>query len=122
MTIDQEDLDFEFSASVDIRAETKSSTEFSSRAEKLSTEYTSRTNQDEDNIKLDKMMNRVTMNEEVDIDSVDIGSMPIFENSRHIEQMPLDNDFPLWAGDTSARRSPEGELEFNSIINSNNKL
>lgn len=98
VTIDQEDLDFDISSSVDMRAEAKLSTEFPSRA-----------NQGEDAIKIDKMMNRVTMDEEVDIDSVDIGSMPIFENSRHIDvQMPLDNDFPLWAGDTSARRSPEG--------------
>lgn len=136
VTIDQEDLDFDFSSSVDIRAETKLSTEFASRAEtkssteftsraetksstefssraetKSSTEFTSRTNQVEDTIQLDKMMNRVTMDEEVDIDSVDIGSMPIFDNSRHIDvQMTMDNDFPLWAGDTSARRSPEGLL------------
>ncbi|XP_028164413.1 rab-like protein 6 [Ostrinia furnacalis] len=29
-------------------------------------------------------------------------------DSSHSIQMSLDNDFPLWAGDTSARRSPEG--------------
>ncbi|KAJ8734730.1 hypothetical protein PYW08_013980 [Mythimna loreyi] len=98
VTIDQEDLDFDISSSGDIRAEAK-----------LSTEFSSRSNQDEDTTKLDKMMNRVTMDEKIDIDSVDIGNMPIFENSRHVDvQLPSDNDFPLWAGDTSARRSPEG--------------
>ncbi|KAJ8734089.1 hypothetical protein PYW07_014640 [Mythimna separata] len=98
VTIDQEDLDFDISSSVDIRQEAKLSTEFSSRSIQV-----------EDTTKLDTMMNRVTMDEKDDIDSVDIGSMPIFENSRHHDvQIPSDNDFPLWAGDTSARRSPEG--------------
>lgn len=97
VTIDQEDLDFDISLSVDIQTDAK-----------LSTEFPSRSNQD-DTIKIDKMMNRVTMDEEVDTDSVDVGSMPIFKNSRHIDvQIPPDNDFSLWAGDTSARRSPEG--------------
>lgn len=95
MTIDQEDLDFEVSSPVDERPEVK-----------LSTELT-RTKQDD--VNLDTMMSRVSMEEEVDVHSVDIGAVPIFENSRHIDvQLPLDNDYPLWAGDTSARRSPEG--------------
>ncbi|XP_035429936.2 rab-like protein 6 isoform X1 [Spodoptera frugiperda] len=95
VTIDQEDLDFEVSSPVDERPEVK-----------LSTELT-RTKQDD--VNLDTMMSRVSMEEEVDVHSVDIGAVPIFENSRHIDvQLPLDNDYPLWAGDTSARRSPEG--------------
>ncbi|CAH0600579.1 unnamed protein product [Chrysodeixis includens] len=96
VTIDQEDLDFDINNAVEIRSEIK-----------LSTQFSSRSSQDEDN--LEKMINRVKMNEDVDIDNMDIGSGPIFENSRHLDvQLPLDNDFPLWAGDTSARRSPEG--------------
>ncbi|PZC87028.1 hypothetical protein B5X24_HaOG201264 [Helicoverpa armigera] len=96
VTIDQEDLDFEISSSVELKVETK-----------LPTEKVSRTSQDEDN--LDKMMSRMKMEEDVDSHGSDIGVMPIFEKSRHIDlQISLDNDFPLWAGDTSARRSPEG--------------
>lgn len=60
-------------------------------------------------------MSRVTMDEDDDVDSVDMGSMPIFENRRRIDaQVQLDNDFSLWAGDTSARRSPEGQKELKS--------
>lgn len=100
VTIDQEDLDFDINNAVEIRSEIK-----------LSTPFTSRSSQDEDN--LEKMISRVTMNDEVDIDNMDIGSGPIFENSRHLDvQLPLDNDFPLWAGDTSARRSPEGTFVY----------
>ncbi|XP_049698593.2 rab-like protein 6 [Helicoverpa armigera] len=96
VTIDQEDLDFEISSSAELKVETK-----------LPTEKVSRTSQDEDN--LDKMMSRMKMEEDVDSHGSDIGVMPIFEKSRHIDlQISLDNDFPLWAGDTSARRSPEG--------------
>lgn len=103
VTIDQEDLDFDVSTSVEIKTEPKLSTEYT----KITSDFTSKSNRDEDN--LDRMMSRITMNEEVDIDSIDMGNSPIFENNRHIEvQLPLDNDFPLWAGDTSARRSPEG--------------
>ncbi|KAF9419266.1 hypothetical protein HW555_004193 [Spodoptera exigua] len=95
VTIDQEDLDFEVASPVDDHSEVKSSRELT------------RTKQDDVNI--DTMMSRISMEEEVDDHSVDIGAVPTFESSRHIDvQIPLDNDFPLWAGDTSARRSPEG--------------
>lgn len=42
-------------------------------------------------------------------------NLPIFEN-RHNIQLSLDNDFPLWSGDSSVRRSPEGNFRLIKML------
>lgn len=99
VTIDQEDLDFDLSTSAEImRPETK-----------LPSEHITRSSRHDGT--LDTMMSRISMDDDDDthISTSDMSRGPIFESNRHIEvELQSDNDFPLWAGDTSARRSPEG--------------
>ncbi|XP_075986025.1 rab-like protein 6 isoform X2 [Anticarsia gemmatalis] len=102
VTIDQEDLDFDISSSAEInRPEAK-----------VPSDNNNITRQSLHDDTLDTMMSRITMNEDDDTHishaSIDISHPPMFESNRHIEDIQLENDFPLWAGDTSARRSPEG--------------
>lgn len=108
VTIDQEDLDYDISSSVEIN-----------RPEpKLPSERVTRSSHHDDTI--DTMMSRITMDEDDDThisqSSIEMSHAPIFESKRHIEvELQLDNDFPLWAGDTSARRSPEG-IFYNNLF------
>lgn len=55
---------------------------------------------------LDSLMNRTTITSNTNVDNN--RNIPIF-GSRGID-LSMDNEFPLWAGDSSARRSPEGNL------------
>lgn len=102
MTIDQEDLDFDVSSSADIvRPEPKVPSELHTRSSHLDGT-------------LDTMMSRITMEDDDDTQlshsSVDNSHGHIFESKSHIEEeLQMDNDFSLWAGDTSVRRSPEGK-------------
>lgn len=69
------------------------------------TRITSRLSRDED--LRDRFMSQVTISKDsVETENSDISSMSIFSRSHH--ELNIENDFPLWAGDSSARRSPEG--------------
>ncbi|XP_026323862.1 rab-like protein 6 [Hyposmocoma kahamanoa] len=69
------------------------------------TRITSSLSRDED--LRDRLMSQMTINQDsVETESSDMGSISIFSRSRH--ELNIENDFPLWAGDSSARRSPEG--------------
>lgn len=98
VTIDQEDLDFDVSSS-DARLALTLASEI---------EPSQPSHQDDT---MDTMMSRLTMDEDdtTNTTSIDLPPGPLFESKRLKDvELHLDNDFPLWAGDTSARRSPEG--------------
>ncbi|CAB3237178.1 unnamed protein product [Arctia plantaginis] len=99
VTIDQEDLDFDVSSSADFfRSEPKVPSELHARSSHVDGT-------------LDTMLSRITMEDEDDthLSNNSVDNSHIFESKSHIEEeLQLDNDFSLWAGDTSVRRSPEG--------------
>lgn len=55
----------------------------------------------------DRFVSQVTMSKESVETESDMGNISIFSRSRH--ELNIENEFPLWAGDSSARRSPEGK-------------
>ncbi|XP_059049545.1 rab-like protein 6 [Achroia grisella] len=104
VTVDEDDLDVDTSASE------------SSKGPKLSIDHTF-TSIPNKEANIEKLMSHTSISKEnYDIplqkpvaskDNIDHKLSVL--NSRHSDmQLSMDNDFPIWAGDSSARRSPEG--------------
>lgn len=96
--MDQDDLDFEGTPT----AESVKDVE-----RKMSTErhYAPALRTDTDDDSLNQFMRRTSISREMAESTISRSS--ILESNPSL-QLSLDSDFPLWAGDTSARRSPEG--------------
>ncbi|KAG6453628.1 hypothetical protein O3G_MSEX008256 [Manduca sexta] len=95
VTVDQDDLDIDITPTSEIPSEIKITSDHDILK---STEHENQIN---------SLLSRVTIARDSDIVKETDDDESIFENN-HIQPMSLDNDFTLWVGDSSARRSPEG--------------
>lgn len=101
--MDEDDLDIDVSLSESI-AELK-----------LPTEQTAQVSRPKDD-ELERFMGQASMSKDsFKTESSDMSNTSIL-GSRHHMQLTLDNDFPIWAGDSSARRSPEGKTVYDVQI------
>ncbi|XP_049887481.1 rab-like protein 6 isoform X2 [Pectinophora gossypiella] len=108
VTFDEDDLDVDVSPTVD------------SSLTMQHNELISRSN-NEDSLR-DQFMTHVSISKDsMKSESSDIGTLSIL-SSEHHSQLTLDNDFPLWAGDSSARRSPEGGEDPDNTKESDDKV
>ncbi|XP_026764382.1 rab-like protein 6 [Galleria mellonella] len=102
VTVDEDDLDIDTSASESATG-TKLSSDltFGSRSLKESN--------------IEKLMSHTSISKETDISiqtpvaptDIDL-KLSMLDHRHHDMQLSLDSDYPIWAGDSSARRSPEG--------------
>lgn len=95
VTVDQDDLDFEGTPPAEKPIGTLSLEDHKT--------FVSRPDNEEDS--LSTYMRQMSLSK--DSDDTSLSRVSMLESSHNL-QLSLDNDFPLWAGDTSARRSPEG--------------
>ncbi|KAL0850254.1 hypothetical protein ABMA28_012100 [Loxostege sticticalis] len=102
VTVDQDDFDFEGTTSTE-NATGNPVTILSSEQHNT---LVSRADKDEES--LNRYMRQTSISKEGSPEDESSVSHVSMLESNHRLQLSLDNDFPLWAGDTSARRSPEG--------------
>lgn len=110
VTVDQDDFDFEGTPSTE-NATGNPVTILSSEQHNT---LVSKADKDEES--LNRYMRQTSISKEGSPEDESSVSHVSMLESNHSLQLSLDNDFPLWAGDTSARRSPEGTLFCKSIL------
>lgn len=103
MTVEEDDLDIDNIPSTN---QVKEST--------LTIDYTMR--MDEEDESIDKIFMKRAV---ISTDDIEDNTMTLSAPDLHLDvHLSLNNDFPIWAGDSSVRRSPEGKvtLIYNYII------